>query len=288
MSESLMIDGVIREFRDELASAGLDDALRDARLILCHVMDLRPLDIVTDPRAVVGKEQYAAARTLLLRRLKGESIHRIIGHREFYNIDLMLSEETLEPRPDTEILVEALLPYLTGFAERGSAKVLDLGTGTGAICLSLLAAESRATGTGIDISQDALATSLRNAVHNGVETRYHAVKSDWFSNVEGQYDVIVSNPPYIRSDVIPSLEVIVRGFDPMAALDGGPDGLEPYRIIAREARPYLRQGGVIGVEIGYDQKADVTAIFADSGFAVLDSFADYGGNDRAILFSGNA
>jgi release factor glutamine methyltransferase len=288
MSQPLTIDGVIREFRDELANEGLGDALRDARLLLGHIMGIRPLDIVTDPRGVVGQEHYDAGRVLLLRRLKGESIHRIIGHREFHNIDLMLSAETLEPRPDTEILVEALLPYLNRFAENGCAKVLDLGTGTGAICLSLLAAEERAIGTGVDISDDALATSLRNAAHNGLAARYQAVKSDWFSNIDGQFDVIVSNPPYIRSDVIPSLEVIVRGFDPMAALDGGPDGLEPYRIIAREAKAYLRQGGVIGVEIGYDQKADVTSIFAESGYAVLDSFVDYGGNDRAILFTDDA
>jgi release factor glutamine methyltransferase len=285
MSQPQSINGVIDQFRDELASAGIDDALRDARLIFCHVMGIRPLDIVTNPRVVVGQEEYEAAWALLLRRLKGESIHRVIGHREFYNIDLMLSAETLEPRPDTEILVEALLPYLKRFAENGSAKVLDLGTGTGAICLSLLAAEERAIGTGVDISDDALATSLRNAAHNGVAARYRAVKSDWFANVDGQFDVIVSNPPYIRSDVIPSLDVIVRGFDPMAALDGGPDGLEPYRIIAKEAKPYLRPGGVIGVEIGYDQKVDVTCIFAESGFKQLDSFVDYGGNDRAILFT---
>lgn len=284
MNEARTVSALTAEFRRALTAAGIEDALRDARLIVGHVLGLTPLDMVTGASRTVGDEDFAVASALLERRLQGQSVHRVIGHREFYTLDLEISAETLEPRPDTEILVEALLPHMKQVAAGRELRILDLGTGTGAICLSLLSEQPQALGVGVDISEDALATSLRNAARNGLAGRYQALKSNWFEKVEGLFNVIVSNPPYIRSEVIPTLDVIVRGFDPMAALDGGPDGLEPYRVIAAQAHAYLAKDGVVGVEIGFDQKADVAAIFERAGFFMVESLKDYGENDRVLLF----
>src|SRR5690606_22600262 len=134
-------------------------------------------------------------------------------------------------------------------------------TGTGAICLALLSNSHDTTGVGVDISEDALRTATLNAEKNGLAERFLGCQSDWFSAVESEFDIIVSNPPYIRSDVISTLDVVVKSFDPPRALDGGEDGLEPYRIIAAQAGQYLAEGGLIGVEIGYDQKESVSQIF---------------------------
>jgi release factor glutamine methyltransferase len=163
-----------------------------------------------------------------------------------------------------------------------------MGTGTGAILLALLSAVMQARGTASDISLDALSTATRNAEALGLKDRFSAVQSHWFDTISGRFDIIVSNPPYIRSDVIPSLEPEVRNFDPLQALDGGPDGLDAYRAIAEGATSFLAPGGYIGVEIGYDQRQAVTSVFQHAGFALEQSAQDYGGNDRVLVFTFHA
>lgn len=284
MTGNLSVQDIVNFVRGKLEAASTDDPLRDARLIVSHVAGLKLLDLVTSPSQVLSVDLLEKALELAERRAKGESIHRILGHREFYDLDLIISKETLEPRPDTEVLVDALLPYLEKLSIDRNVRILDLGTGTGAICLALLSNSRNTTGVGVDISEDALKTAALNADNNGLASRFTGCLSDWFSAVEGEFDVIVSNPPYIRSDVINTLDVVVKSFDPPRALDGGEDGLEPYRIIAREAGDYLTVGGLIGVEIGYDQKESVTQIFADQGYELLESRKDYGGNDRVLIF----
>src|SRR5690606_22854646 len=143
----------------------------------------------------------------------------------------------------------------------------------------------QAQGLGSDISEDALSTARLNARRLGVDDRFEAVRSRWFEKISGRFDIIVSNPPYIRADVIPALEPEVRDFDPMAALDGGPDGLDAYRAIAKEAGHFLDNNGIIGVEIGFDQRENVGAIFAGAGWALLQAARDYGGNDRVLVFA---
>ena len=239
MTEISSVQDIVSLVRRTLESAGVDDSLRDARLIVSHVAGLRLLDLVTSPRQLVGDDVKVKALELADRRARGESIHRILGHREFYDLDLIISKETLEPRPDTEILVDALLPYMEKLSSGRSLRILDLGTGTGAICLAMLSNSQNTTGVGVDISENALETATLNAEKNGLATRFTGCHSDWFSAVEGEFDVIVSNPPYIRSDVINTLDVVVKSFDPPRALDGGMDGLEPYRVIAGQAGEYL-------------------------------------------------
>ena len=225
-------------------------------------------------------------KRLFVRRLAREPVYRILGRRDFYGLDLVLSEGTLEPRPDTEILVDAILPHLRALVAAGlKPKIVDLGTGTGAIALALLQECPEAEAIGIDISEDALKTASANAERNGLASRFATRAGPWFERTSERFDIIVSNPPYIRSDVVVGLEPEVTKFDPMAALDGGADGLEAYRAIAGKAREHLEDHGLVGLEIGFDQRDDVTQIFEEARFFLVEARRDYGGNDRVLVFA---
>ncbi len=274
--------------RSRFADAGLADAAIESRLLIGGLLGLSATQVFTGGDQPLSQDQDAKISEAIERRLKREPVHRILGLREFHGLDFILSRETLEPRPDTEVLVETMLPFVKQVAaKQGSARILDLGTGTGAILLALLKECPEAEGIGSDISEDALATATKNAERLDLAERCQMVRSRWFDAIDGRFDIIVSNPPYIRSDVIPELEPEVRDFDPLAALDGGPDGLSAYRAIAADAAGVLEQDGVIGVEIGYDQKDAVSAIFCSAGFKLAQARRDYGDNDRVLVFSVN-
>jgi release factor glutamine methyltransferase len=282
---SLTVDVLASQMRKRLADAEIADPLTDTRLLVGDVIGFSLTDFVLNGTRLVSEDEIARIEAMIARREQGEPVHRILGHREFYGLDFTLSTGTLEPRPDTEVLVDALLPHLKRIiAQKGTARILDMGTGTGAICLALLYQCPEATGVGSDISLDALETARNNARRHGLETRFEAVESHWFEQISGRFDIIVSNPPYIRTDIIETLDRDVRNFDPMLALDGGEDGLLPYRAIAEKTVDFLNEDGVIGVEIGYDQKMDVTAIFASNAYGCIEAITDYGGNDRALIF----
>lgn len=273
--------------RKRLADAGIEGAAFDARLLVEDITGTTRAEAITDPNRILGADILKAVDAALARRISGEPVHRILGYREFHGLRLGLSVETLEPRPDTETLVDAMVPVLAEIgARKGACRILDLGTGTGAIALALLAAVPRACAVGVDISEDALATAVRNARDLGLSERFTAVRSDWFEAISGQFDAIVSNPPYISSAEIETLQKEVRNFDPLRALDGGIDGLDAYRTIAKESARHLEADGAIAVEIGSSQKADVTDIFQDAGFLVKSALRDLAGNDRVLLFTG--
>jgi release factor glutamine methyltransferase len=279
------VDRLAAEVRASLRIADFDDPAQEARILVGGLLDLSAAGLMSRGRDVVAPELAAKVRAALARRLAREPLHRILGARAFYGLTLSLSPGTLEPRPDTETLVEAMLPHVrAAVARSGHCRILDLGTGTGAICLALLDAVREATGTGVDLSEDALATAAMNAERHGLSTRFTTVTSNWLENVEGRYDIIVSNPPYIRSSIIKTLDPEVRLHDPALALDGGKDGLEAYRIIARDSAAFLEQGGVLGLEIGYDQKDSVTALFQAQGFVSIGFLLDLSGNDRVLVF----
>ena len=276
----------IAEARARFAQAGLPDAAIEARLLVGGLLKLSQTQAFVGGDQALTEEECAVIRDAVTRRLKREPVHRILGSREFYGMDLLISRETLEPRPDTEVLVDAMLPHLQRIVSRkGSARVLDLGTGTGAILLALLNACPSASGVGSDISDDALVTVTKNSERLNVGSRFTAVRSSWFDQISGRFDIIVSNPPYIPTDVISKLEPEVRDYDPRAALDGGADGLNPYRDIAARADGFLEAGGLVGLEIGFDQKTAVTDIFTSAGFILAQAERDYGGNDRVLVFS---
>lgn len=275
--------------RDRFAGAGVAEPSRDARLLIGGILGLTPTALLTEGARQLTGAECEAVEQAIRRRLQREPIHRILGHRAFSRLELVLSPETLEPRPDTEILVERLVPLAQAIVARtGGCRILDLGTGTGAICLALLDLVPGATGVGVDISAGALETARRNADLNGLGGRFEAVESDWFAAVRGRFDIIVSNPPYIVRVVMGMLDDEVRLYDPSLALDGGEDGLDAYRAIAAEAADHLRDQGYVAFEIGYDQKESVTSIMQESGYRLVEAAQDLGGNDRVLVFEKDA
>jgi len=278
--------GMLAEARRRLAEAGIAEAAQEARALVGGLLGLSSTAFVTDGARVLEDGEVSAIEAALARRAAREPVHRILGRRAFSRLDLLLSPETLEPRPDTEILVDTLVPHARRMvAEKGSCRILDLGTGTGAICLALLDLVPGAVGVGADLSPGALETARRNADINGVADRFEAVESDWFSAVTGAFDIIVSNPPYIVRSVVGMLDEDVRLYDPILALDGGEDGLDAYRTIAAGVGDHLRENGLVAYEIGYDQKESVTALMHEKGFVHVEAVKDFGGNDRVLVFS---
>ena len=282
---AIALGDLVRLARRALSDCDIDDPALEARLLVEHLTGTTRVQAISDPGHIVVPEDHAAVIDALRRRRAGEPVHRIIGWREFHGLQLGLSPGTLEPRPDTEALVDLAIPHARAMAGRHAAcRILDLGTGTGAIALALLAAVPQATALGIDISDDALATAASNADINGLKGRFDTRHSDWFSKVTERFHIIVSNPPYIPSAEIAGLQVEVREHDPVAALDGGADGLDPYRGIAARAARFLAADGVVAVETGSSQKADVVRIFAEAGYRLEGSRSDLAGRDRALAF----
>ncbi len=280
------VSEMLAEARRRFTEAGIVNPQADARILISGLLQLSPTGMLVAGREPVSEEQAASIGRAIERRLRHEPVHRILGEREFYGLPLSLSAGTLEPRPDTEILVDTIIPYLRDLANTGeSLHILDMGTGTGAICLALLSECPEASGVGSDISTDALETARSNAERNGLKDRFSTIRSNWFENIHGTFHVIVSNPPYIASNVIHDLAHEVTKFDPAAALDGGTDGLDAYKAIAKDAARFVRSNGIVGLEIGYDQRNDVTAIFEAEGFKCLKSVKDYGQNDRVLVFT---
>ncbi|QND50707.1 peptide chain release factor N(5)-glutamine methyltransferase [Phyllobacterium sp. 628] len=271
--------------RTLLVKAEIETADLDARLLVEWVTGFDRLAMVRNPSIMIANDVSARLDAVLVRRINGESVHRIIGKREFFGLEFTLSPDTLEPRPDTEALVELALPFLRQrIAANGIADLIDLGTGTGAIAIALLNQLPELRAIGVDIAPGALATARDNAHINYVSSRFAALHSNWFAEVTGGFDMIISNPPYIRSKDIADLQREVAVHDPARALDGGPDGLDPYHIIADHAGDHLRRDGAVAVEVGFDQRNDVEAIFARSGFTLTGLQKDIAGHERAMLF----
>ena len=279
------VSGLLAEARRRFQAAGLADAGIDARMLIGGLLGLSTTELLTGGEMLLSPEDTARIAAAVERRLAREPVHRILGFRAFHGLELKLSPATLEPRPDTEILVDAVLPHLNAFVEKnGEARLLDLGTGTGAIGLALLKECPQARAVLCDISEEALSVARDNAYINAVADRAETLKSDWFAEVDGLFDIIVSNPPYIVTDVIETLSPEVRDFDPRTALDGGPDGLDAYRAIARGAADHLRHDGIVALEIGYDQKDAVLSVYSGAEFDTVAAVTDYGGRDRVLVF----
>lgn len=270
----------LRELRRSLAEAGFETAALDARLLLLTALGISATDLITWPDTPLTPEQSGTLAAFLQRRLNHEPVARIIGEREFWGLSFRLSPETLVPRPDTETLVETALDLLPD--RQAPLRIVDFGTGSGCILVALLHELPQATGLGVDLAFGALVTARTNANDNRVGKRCHFALSRWADAVSGPFDLIVSNPPYIATGVIPGLDEEVREHDPRLALDGGPDGLEPYRILLAEAERLLAPGGLLAVEIGYDQAEDLRSLAVLHGLEILRIAHDLSGNPRCV------
>mgnify|MGYP001940469776 FL=1 len=265
----MRLDRLMADARTRLRAAELDTPDLDARLLVEWATGKTRLDLISAPEQLVDSAVIETLSDALDRREKGEPVHRIMGVREFFGLPFRLSAATLEPRPDTEVLVELVIPALEALAvQKNTLELLDMGTGTGAIIISLLHRFERTHGIGLDMAEGALAMARINAVANGVGDRFAALKSDWFENVSGLFHLIVSNPPYIPHEDIAGLSREVREHDPLAALDGGSDGLNFYRALAQKAADHLYKQGMVAVEIGAGQFQDVEALFESAGFSL--------------------
>lgn len=272
------IDSLIEEATDRLAVAGLDNPRREARLLMAFHLQTTPEIVLAFPeRTVDDADRF---RVLIDRRAGREPLSLITGQREFWSLPFKVTRHVLEPRPDSETLIEAVLERMPN---RTSAyRIADFGVGTGCLLLSLLTEYSAATGVGVDKSADALAVAQDNAVALGLTAHARFAESDWAENLDGPFDIIVSNPPYIESAVIPTLEPEVVRFDPALALDGGANGLEAYRALIPQAAALLSNGGLIALEIGQGQETAVDQLLEIYGFRDRQQHKDLAGIVRVL------
>lgn len=279
MSKTLV--SVWTDVRKRLEAAGVDSPVLDARLLLEAGAGVSRLDIVTDPRRAISDEQVHAVDVLTKRREAREPVSHILGRKHFWTLDLAVSANVLTPRPETEFVVEAgLQETLPADAPH---RILDLGTGSGAIMLALLKERPNATGVAIDISEEALAVVRANAEQLGVAGRLQAGQGNWAEHIDERFDLVVSNPPYIRTSDIDGLEPEVSRFEPRVALDGGADGLAAYRIIAAALPSLLKPGGAFALEVGAGQAESVKALAEEAGLATGEPRRDLSGIPRVVV-----
>ncbi|MBQ2922889.1 MAG: peptide chain release factor N(5)-glutamine methyltransferase [Tyzzerella sp.] len=264
--------------QEQLKNAEIDDAVLDAWYLLEHVTGISRSMYFMDMNREISSEQETMYRTYIANRAKHIPLQHITGVQEFMGLSFCVNEHVLVPRQDTEILVENVLQDL-----ESDMRVLDMCTGSGCILLSLLKLCGCANvgGLGVDISEEALKVARKNA--ESLEVHAQFLHSDLFENVEGLYDIIVSNPPYIRTDVIEGLQEEVKFHDPFVALDGKEDGLYFYRRIVEESPKYLKKGGKLFFEIGHDQGEDVSKLMKDAGFTDVTVKKDLAGLDRVVF-----
>ncbi len=281
------VQSAINALTDRFRSAGLPTPELDARLLVLDVCGLSREAYFIAPARAVSLSQAERIEAVARRRLGREPVSRILGRREFWGREFLIGPAVLDPRPDTETLVETALAALAGeAAERSAPRILDLGTGSGCILLSLLAERPDAWGLGVDIDPAALAVASRNAERLGLADRCAFVCGNWCDTLLSDFDLIISNPPYIERSAIASLEADVRSFDPEKALDGGTDGLDAYRRIASGCQSVASPGSWIMMEAGRGQADDIIKIFRQAGLAPeeggIQAYSDMSGVQRVV------
>lgn len=266
---------------DRFARAGIAPARLEARLLLQYALGLDETGLLREARCRLDKAQIATVEALVARRMEREPLAQILGSRDFWRDRFFVSRDVLTPRPDSETLIEAMLAHRH---ERDRAyRVLDAGTGSGCLLLSLLREYPRATGLGIDRSEAALHIARRNAHALGLDTRADFLCADWMQTLQNTYDMIISNPPYITVSQMAALEPEVRDYEPHMALSGGDDGLYCYRRILAEASHNLTREGLMVLELGDGQAEAVGLLAKQAGFQLVECRPDLAGIARAIV-----
>lgn len=250
---------------ERLRMAKLDTPELDGRVLIKYALKLNDAELIGGADKIVSPDCASALENMVARRVRGEPVARIVGRKEFWGLSFELGLHTLVPRPETETLIEAAL---AAFGRGAPKRVLDLGTGTGCLLLGVLSEYPEASGVGADIAPKAVEVAAANAGRLGFAGRAEFLVSDWDKKVEGRFDLVLSNPPYILKEDIEKLAPEVRLHDPVLALDGGPDGLSAYRKLAAAAARRLAPEGLLIAELGIGQEAEVAAIMAGAGLTV--------------------
>ena len=267
----------------KLVAEKIENPRLEARLMIAEALQCHPEEVYQNTK--LTDEQQKKTEFMLEQRLKHKPLDKILGHREFYKYDFKVNEDVLSPRPDTEILLEAALEILSGMLE---PKILDLGCGSGCILESLLKEIPHAIGCAVDVSAKALAVARQNADSLAVSERLRFVKASWFDDdftdvVGTKFDMIVSNPPYIPSADIETLDTEVKDYDPLLALDGGKSGYDSYERIAEVTQELLKDNGYILLEAGFGQAQKIADIFAAQEFKLLKIVSDLAGIERCVI-----
>lgn len=283
MSKLWTIGALLQWTQQFFTQKGIDSPRLDAEILLSHVLHKERIYLYAHYDEPMNPTELAAYRELVKKRASRLSVAHILGTKAFMGLDFKVTEDVLVPRPETEMLVETVV---TKAGDNASPAILDIGTGSGAIILSLLHYLPKATGTGVDISPKALAVAKENGEALGLSERVTWLQSDLFTKVpDSQYDWFVSNPPYLTKDDMAHLQPEVT-HDPKLALYGGDDGLDVYRNLALQSPAYVKIGGYCAVEIGAGQAADVISIFtATAAYEHVQTVQDYGGIDRVLVFT---
>ncbi len=279
----MLIGDYYKQIKSELAKSDVYDCKYEARIILQEILSVEWADIIVNSNYEISDDNIQKINNILEQRAGNKPLSRILGKREFWGLSFLLNESTLDPRPDTEVLVEKALAFI--LTHKNDINILDLGTGTGCIPISLLSEIPLANAVAVDISEQALDGAKKNAEAHNVVSRMKFVQSDWFENIQGKYDVITSNPPYIDSTVCKDLAAEVKNHDPIQALDGGESGLDPYKIIFSKIKNHLNPKGRAFLEIGYDQCGYIERIAMKHGIRIHSIHKDYKGIPRVVEIS---
>lgn len=274
----------VQNIAEILKSHQIEEPKLEARMMVASVLNLDANDLFFDCPELNAEQEKQLAE-LVEKRIKHYPLCKLLGKKGFYKYDFIVSEDVLSPRPDTEILVEAAINYAK---ENKAKKILDLGTGSGCIILSVLGDVADLSGVALDASVKALNVAAQNADNLGLANRIKFVHGSWFdedisSSLGTDFDLIVTNPPYIPNKDIENLDEEVKAHDPLLALDGGEDGLKDYRQIAKISYPMLKEGGKIFIEGGIGQEKQIADVFAKEGFGLSTILKDYGGINRCII-----
>lgn len=285
-SQPATLEQAVAEATRRLAGAGIEAPRRDARLLVCSLLGGGPELLLARPERRLSDSEAATVEAAVARRLRREPISRILGRREFWSLEFLLDAETLDPRPDSETLVEAVLQWAA--QDDKALRLLDLGSGSGCLLLALISELPRASGLGIDIAAGAVAVATENARRLGLSGRAAFIPGSWqdaLPRPEGgePWDIVISNPPYVPTGDIETLEAEVSAYDPVRALDGGADGLDAYRALIPKAAAVLRATGLLALEVGEGQAGAVKGLLQKAGFSTVWTARDLSGIERCVL-----
>ncbi|MEH6528058.1 MAG: peptide chain release factor N(5)-glutamine methyltransferase [Sneathiella sp.] len=263
-----------------LSEAGIDGARRDASLLLANILDADTSIFHLEPERVLNDTHHVMFQLAIERRASREPISHILGHREFWSLNFLVGPQVLDPRPDSETLIETALSAQKSGQEITS--ILDLGTGSGCLLLSLLSEVETARGLGVDQSLAAIEIAEQNAKRLSLDDRATFLQGNWCDSIEDKFDLVISNPPYIPIDDIESLQPEVKNFEPLAALVGGADGLDCYREIISRVKPIMKPNGMIIFEVGAGQAQEVSELLEKADFSVISCHKDLASIERCI------